>query len=105
MYHLPFYRQIQQYKESGVTIGDSTMGGWYGAAVEKLKLLYDILRQHILQSEYIQIDESVIPVKVLPNSKLGGAIEYTYPLLPRLSRYVNDGRINIDNNLPYRERH
>ena len=240
MYHLPFYRQIQQYKESGITISDSTMGGWYKAAVEKLKLLYDILRQHILQSEYIQIDESVLPVidsekhkarkgyewcvrdairgavmfyydrgsrggkvareilgaykgavqcdgydaydqfekndnitvygcwaharrkfvdalnennrlatealcfirkiykvesdankaglnaderkeqrlkisyptirlfetwmketylKVLPNSKMGDAIEYTYSLLPRLSRYVNDGRINIDNNL------
>lgn len=240
MYHLPFYRQIQQYKESGITISDSTMGGWYEAAVEKLKLLYDILRQHILQSEYIQIDESVLPVidsekhkarkgyewcvrdairgavmfyydrgsrggkvareilgaykgavqcdgydaydqfekndnitvygcwaharrkfvdalnennrlatealcfirkiykvesdankaglnaderkeqrlkisyptirlfetwmketylKVLPNSKMGDAIEYTYSLLPRLSRYVNNGRINIDNNL------
>lgn len=240
MYHLPFYRQIQQYKESGITISDSTMGGWYEAAVEKLKLLYDILRQHILQSEYIQIDESVLPVidsekhkarkgyewcvrdairgavmfyydrgsrggkvareilgaykgavqcdgydaydqfekndnitvygcwaharrkfvdalnennrlatealcfirkiykvesdankaglnaderkeqrlkisyptirlfetwmketylKVLPNSKMGDAIEYTYSLLPRLSSYVNDGRINIDNNL------
>lgn len=240
MYHLPFYRQIQQYKESGITISDSTMGGWYEAAVEKLKLMYDILRQHILQSEYIQIDESVLPVidsekhkarkgyewcvrdairgavmfyydrgsrggkvareilgaykgavqcdgydaydqfekndnitvygcwaharrkfvdalnennrlatealcfirkiykvesdankaglnaderkeqrlkisyptirlfetwmketylKVLPNSKMGDAIEYTYSLLPRLSRYVNDGRINIDNNL------
>ena len=240
MYHLPFYRQIQQYKESGITISDSTMGGWYEAAVERLKLLYDILRQHILQSEYIQIDESVLPVidsekhkarkgyewcvrdairgavmfyydrgsrggkvareilgaykgavqcdgydaydqfekndnitvygcwaharrkfvdalnennrlatealcfirkiykvesdadkaglnaderkeqrlkisyptirlfetwmketylKVLPNSKMGDAIEYTYSLLPRLSRYVNDGRINIDNNL------
>ncbi|MBQ0088102.1 MAG: transposase [Prevotellaceae bacterium] len=35
---------------------------------------------------------------VLPKSKIGQAIEYTYSLLPRLSRYVNDGRINIDNN-------
>ncbi len=38
-------------------------------------------------------------LKVLPNSKMGDAIEYTYSLLPRLSRYVNDGRINIDNSL------
>lgn len=38
-------------------------------------------------------------LKALPNSKMGDAIEYTYSLLPRLSRYVNDGRINIDNNL------
>ena len=38
-------------------------------------------------------------LKVLPNSKMGDAIEYTYSLLPRLSRYVNNGHINIDNNL------
>lgn len=62
MYHLPFYRIIQQYRESGITISDSTMGGWYEAACEKLKLLYDLLRKKILSSEYIQIDESVIPV-------------------------------------------
>ena len=62
MYHLPFYRLIQQYKESGIVISDSTMGGWYEQAVDKLKPLYDRLRQKILSSEYIQIDESVIPV-------------------------------------------
>ena len=39
MYHLPFYRQIQQYKEAGITISDSTMGDWYEAVVERLKLL------------------------------------------------------------------
>ncbi len=240
LYHLPFYRQIQQYKEAGITISDSTMGGWYEAALEKLKLLYDLLRKQILSSEYVQIDESVIPVidnekhrarkgyewcvrdavtgdvmfhydrgsrgyhvarellggfrgcvqsdgyeaydqfekmegitmygcwaharrkycdaleenkslateaicyirrlykveeeadkaaltpeqrcgkrkkesypviltfekwmtehypKVLPQSRIGKAIAYTYTLLPRLSRYVNDGRVNIDNNL------
>ena len=62
LYHLPFYRIIQQYKEAGITVSDSTMGGWYEAAVEKLKLLYDLLRRQILSSEYVQIDESVVPV-------------------------------------------
>ena len=38
------------------------MGGWYEQTVDKLKPLYDRLRQKILSSEYIQIDESVIPV-------------------------------------------
>ena len=240
MYHLPFHRQIQQYKEAGIAISNSTIGGWYEATVERLKLLYDLLRRQILSSDYIQIDESVIPVidnekhkakkgyewcvrdgvsgdvmfyydrgsrahkvaasilaeyhgtiqcdgyeaydqfesmgrisvcgcwaharrkfvdaldedkaraseainmiallykvekeaeeqcltsdqisekrikeaypvikelekwmeeayrNVLPKSRLGKAIAYTYSLLPRLSRYVNDGRINIDNNL------
>lgn len=240
MYHLPFYRVIQQYKESGIVISDSTIGGWYEQTVDKLRPLYEKLRRRILSSEYIQIDESVIPVidsekhkarkgyewcvrdgingdvmfyydrgsrgshvareilggyhgnvqsdgyeayeqfermegitmygcwaharrkfvdalkeddkvaseavlyirklykveedadnasmsaderkglrlkisyptlkafekwmedaytKVLPKSRLGEAIAYTYSLLPRLSRYVNDGRVNIDNNL------
>ena len=38
-------------------------------------------------------------LKVLPKSRTGKAIEYTFSLLPRLSRYVNEGRVNIDNNL------
>ena len=36
--------------------------------------------------------------KVLPKRRLGEALAYAY-ILPRLSRYVNNGRINIDNNL------
>ena len=33
-----------------------------------------------------------------PKSRMGRALTYTYALLPRLSRYVLDGRYNIDNN-------
>ena len=33
-----------------------------------------------------------------PKSRMGKTIVYTYTLLPRLSRYVLDGRYNIDNN-------
>ena len=33
-----------------------------------------------------------------PNSRMGKALVYTYTLLPRLSRYVLDGRYHIDNN-------
>ena len=43
------------------------MCGWYEMAVEKLRLLYNLLKQKILSSEYIQVDESVIPV--LDNEK------------------------------------
>ena len=37
--------------------------------------------------------------RVLESSRVGKAISYTYSLLPRLSRYVLDGRYQIDNNL------
>ena len=36
--------------------------------------------------------------KMAPKSRMGKALVYTYALLPRLSRYVLDGRYNIDNN-------
>lgn len=62
MYHLPFYRLTQQYRESGIGISESTMCGWYEMAVEKRKLLYNLLKQKILSSDYMQVDESVIPV-------------------------------------------
>ena len=52
MYHLPFYRLTQQYCESGIGISESTMCGWYEMAVEKRKLLYNLLKQKILSSDY-----------------------------------------------------
>ena len=62
MYHMPFYRVIQKYKELGVKISDSTMNDWYAATCEKLKLLYDILLREVLSQDYIQVDESTLPV-------------------------------------------
>lgn len=37
--------------------------------------------------------------KVLPKSAIGQAINYTLTLWPRLKRYINDGKLEIDNNL------
>lgn len=37
--------------------------------------------------------------QVLDPSRIGKAIAYTYAILPKLSRYVLDGRYRIDNNL------
>ena len=62
VYHLPFYRVIQKYREMGVSVSDSTLGGWYAAVCEKLKPIYDRLKVDILSSPYIQVDESTVPV-------------------------------------------
>ncbi len=37
--------------------------------------------------------------KTMKESRVGKAITNVHPLLPRLGRYVNDGRFCIDNNL------
>jgi len=62
LYHLPFYRVIQKYKELNVTISDSTINDWYAATCEKLKLLHDKLKSEVLKKDYIQVDESTLPV-------------------------------------------
>lgn len=67
VFHLPFNRLIQHYRKSGITVSDSSIGGWYEAAAEKFKLLHDVLRRQIISSEYIQIDDSVI--QLIDNEK------------------------------------
>ena len=61
-YHLPFYRVIETYKELGVTISSSTINDWFKAVVGKVKPLYDLLRAHVLACDYVQVDESTLPV-------------------------------------------
>ena len=61
-YHLPFYRVIESYKELGVSISASTVNDWFKAVVGKLKPVYDLLRAHVLACDYVQVDESTLPV-------------------------------------------
>ena len=61
-YHLPFYRVIQKYKELGVTISSSTINDWFNATCERLRPIYDRLRSEIMSKDYIQVDESTLPV-------------------------------------------
>lgn len=61
-YHLPFYRVIQKYRELGVVLSDSTIGDWFSAVCSRLRPLYDKLREKIMSSDYIQVDESTLPV-------------------------------------------
>ena len=60
LYHLPFYQVVQKFKESGVIISDSTLNDWFVATCGKQKPLYDLLRKRVLQSIYIQVDESLV---------------------------------------------
>lgn len=62
VYHLPFYRLIESYKELGVSISSSTINDWFKAVVGKIKPIYDLLRAHVLACDYVQVDESTLPV-------------------------------------------
>lgn len=68
--HLPFYRQIQIFKRDfRWEPAQSTLGDWMAGCCQLLEPLYNALKQKILESDYIQADES--PIKVLDNDKKG----------------------------------
>ncbi|MBR3647750.1 MAG: transposase, partial [Paludibacteraceae bacterium] len=56
-YHLPLYRQVQQYNHLGFKVNESTIAGWIKPTAELLKPLYNELVSGIFKSHYIQCDE------------------------------------------------
>jgi transposase len=60
--HLPFYRQLEIFKRVGIYLAASTVNGWFFNTIDLLKPLYEILKREVLSSDYIQIDETTIPV-------------------------------------------
>ena len=62
--HLPFYRLSKMFeRDLNHTIPQSTMNGWFKGAADALERLYDVLKSELLDSQYLQADES--PMKVL----------------------------------------
>ena len=62
LYHLPFYRQIAQFRLQAVKIPASTVNDWFIGSSDLLRALYYRLKDLVLQSDYIQVDESTVPV-------------------------------------------
>jgi transposase len=60
--HLPLYRQEKQFARLGVCFPRQTLSDWVAQSAELLQLLVHRLKQRLLQSDYLQVDET--PVKV-----------------------------------------
>ena len=61
--HIPLYRQRAQLGRAGLDVSDSTIGGWFQATATLLEPLGDALRKEVLAQNYLQVDESPIPVQ------------------------------------------
>lgn len=61
-YHVPFYRQIREFYHLGLKIPENTLHGWFKPVCELLKPLYDELKKQVLAVDYIQVDETTLPV-------------------------------------------
>ena len=60
--HLPFYRQIQMFKQQGISIAPATINGWFSNAADLMRPAYYRLKELVLASGYIQSDETTIPI-------------------------------------------
>lgn len=69
--HLPLYRQQQRYLRLGIELSRSTLCGWVAQSATGLEILYDKLVSLVLQSQYVQADETTIRVQenTRPNNK------------------------------------
>ena len=67
--HLPLYRQIERFKRAGITLPISTVTDWVSHCCKELQVLYEAHRKLVLDSGYLEGDETTI--KVLDKDKKG----------------------------------
>jgi len=67
--HLPIHRLLQMFLRQKVIIDATTVCGWLKAVGTLIELLYDALRQEVLNTHSLGIDET--PLKVLDKNKKG----------------------------------
>lgn len=75
-YHVPFYRQIQEYKHLGIKLSNSTLDSWFKPTCDLLRPLYLELKKKVLSTDYIQVDETTVPV--IDREKHKAAKEYLW---------------------------
>ena len=86
-YHMPFYRQIKQMAHLGMKgLKEATMVGWHKRTMELLRPLYDLLASEVFHSDYVQTDESTVPV--IDNEKGQADKEYLWMSRAVMERLV-----------------
>ena len=60
--HLPFYRQIEMYKRLGIELKLPTIEAWFHGIADLMRPMYYRLQEYMLQLDYLQSDESTVPV-------------------------------------------
>jgi transposase len=62
--HLPLHRLLQQMKRLDIIVSSSTINDWFMNTCQLLSPLYEVLRDQLLQSDYLQADETPIKVQI-----------------------------------------
>lgn len=62
LYHLPEYRQAKRFKDLGLEISTSSINRWIHTLADKLYPLYLTQIDKVLSEDYIQMDETTLPI-------------------------------------------
>lgn len=87
-YHLPLYRQAKRFAAKGLAISESSLGSWVMSSSDALILLESAYWDCLLQSPYLQVDET--PVKVLKPEKKAYMWCYLAPTLGKKGLIIFD---------------
>jgi transposase len=60
--HLPFYRQEKQFERIGVTISRQDMANWQQKVYEKLKPLFELMKEALKSGPVLRMDETTVQV-------------------------------------------
>ena len=77
---MPTYRQSKELARYGATFNPSTLGEWMRYGIERMEPLVEVIKQKILDSGYIQLDDTHIKVRDkeaqqgIRRSRLWGAV-------------------------------
>jgi len=93
--HLPYYRQVQQFKRQGIELSESTINDWFSKVCKLLAPLDIKLRQQLKSADYLMADET--PIAVLSADKPGSTHRgyywvYYSPILKLVSFDYREGR-------------
>ena len=68
-YHLPLYRQQERMRNAGIDISRQTLSQHYMRGAQAMKPVFDLMKQKILEGNYIFTDDTSVKLQVKGKSK------------------------------------
>jgi transposase len=76
--HLPLYRQDGIFEREGVDIPRATQSSWVMQTYEAIRVLEDVLKAAVLETDVLFTDDSIIPLQVKGSGKVKKARLWVY---------------------------
>lgn len=97
--HIPLHRLAEQVSRSGVTLAESTLGGWMAQAATLLEPLYKLMKERLLHSRVLHSDDTGVKLRVVDAKRTKkshmwvyiGEMDYPYVVYDFRADYKKEG--------------